>query len=283
MVSRAIIFCLAVLLVGCTEGDRAANTGKETALDRVRRTGVLRCGYAEWPKYVDRDPATGKLSGIFPDLMEHLAKSTGIQVEWAESIGFAELAEALELNRFDAVCSGIWTTGARAAALSFSRPIAFSPIYMWSRKREDRIKSLKDADNKAIRVATLDGEYSQYARRQLLPNSLDFSLPKSSTSGEIFLALATNKADLTFSDVTAAKRFSLASPDSIQRVESIGVVSASGMTIAIRKGEWGLKDFLDTTLDELLWDGTVRQILAQYEEHEGEFLQVDVPWSKEAK
>ena len=37
---------------------------KETAYERVTRTGVLRCGYATWPPNVMKDPNTGKVSGI---------------------------------------------------------------------------------------------------------------------------------------------------------------------------------------------------------------------------
>ena len=46
---------------------------KESAYERVLRTGVLRCGYIAYPPHLIVDPATGTISGISHDIIEEAA------------------------------------------------------------------------------------------------------------------------------------------------------------------------------------------------------------------
>ena len=47
-------------------------TVKESTYERVIRTGEIRCAYAVYEPPLIKDPNTGKLSGIFYDVMEEV-------------------------------------------------------------------------------------------------------------------------------------------------------------------------------------------------------------------
>src|SRR4051812_48435106 len=75
---------------------------KETAYERILRTGTLRCGYGIWPPVMlMKDANTGKISGVLVDITKEMAKALNLKVEWIEETGWAEWAEALKAHRFD--------------------------------------------------------------------------------------------------------------------------------------------------------------------------------------
>jgi ABC-type amino acid transport substrate-binding protein len=70
---------------------------KETSYDRVMRTGVIRCGYVEWPPYLLKDPNTQEFSGLIYDYMMAIGKDLGFKVEWSESVGWGIFMRVLRL------------------------------------------------------------------------------------------------------------------------------------------------------------------------------------------
>jgi len=48
---------------------------RESAYARVMRTGTLRCGYVLYPKTIERDLNTGKMSGPMYAIMEEMGKT----------------------------------------------------------------------------------------------------------------------------------------------------------------------------------------------------------------
>src|SRR5262249_13075574 len=75
-----------------------------TAFERVTASGTLRCAYIVIPPRFVKDPQTGGFSGIAYDIVEEMAKSLNLKVDWAEEVNFGTLAEGLKTGRYDAVC-----------------------------------------------------------------------------------------------------------------------------------------------------------------------------------
>lgn len=50
--------------VGGANGGKAP---KETAFERIMRTGTMRCGYVVWAPYLSVDPKTGQMGGVAYD------------------------------------------------------------------------------------------------------------------------------------------------------------------------------------------------------------------------
>lgn len=62
-------FLLLVFAASAWAGD-----AKESAYDRVMRTGTIRCGYFIWPPGFSIDPNVGKRSGFFTILSKNWGK-----------------------------------------------------------------------------------------------------------------------------------------------------------------------------------------------------------------
>ena len=113
-------------------------TKAESAFDRVKRTGILRCGYYVFPPVTLRDPNTRALSGMGVDTIEQLLHGTGIKVEWAEEVDFGNWQAGLEARRFDAVCTPMWPEASLAREALFTRPILYSGINVYARGDDHR-------------------------------------------------------------------------------------------------------------------------------------------------
>ena len=79
-----VVAVAAVVAVGTASYIGSRHATKNAAPDtfeRVTSSGVLRCGYVVYPPGLINDPNTGKISGIFPDVLEQAAHNLGLKVD----------------------------------------------------------------------------------------------------------------------------------------------------------------------------------------------------------
>ncbi|NTU77067.1 MAG: hypothetical protein HGA90_04555 [Alphaproteobacteria bacterium] len=75
VLSAVLAFATASFVGGGKGGGQSAQSVvKETRLEQVKRTGVLRCGYLIWPPFNTKDPNTGKMGGFYYDLLEEMGR-----------------------------------------------------------------------------------------------------------------------------------------------------------------------------------------------------------------
>src|SRR4051794_3136356 len=116
----------------------AAGAPARPALESILSRGTLRCGYVSNPPACIVDPNTGKVSGIFVEAMEAVAKGMELKLEWTEEVGFGAMIEGLQANRYDMVPCAIWPTAARARQANFSIPLYYSGVGVYVRASNDR-------------------------------------------------------------------------------------------------------------------------------------------------
>ena len=97
-------------------------------IDRVIATGVIRASYANYPPYCIKDPNTGKLSGIFVEVLNEVGKRLELKVDWVEEVGWGAIFEGLNSDRHDVFGAGIWRVSSRGKVGDFSRPLFFNAI-----------------------------------------------------------------------------------------------------------------------------------------------------------
>jgi ABC-type amino acid transport substrate-binding protein len=247
----------------------------EQTFRRVKESRTLRCGYAIWPSTVEKNP-DGTLGGIFVDYMNLLGLAINTRIEWTAEVPFADLATAISSGRVDAICAGIWPTSSRALALTFTQPIAYNTIGAYVRADETRINS-EELPPDAI-IATIDGELSESLSQQRYPKIKRYALPKMSDGAMLMLALTTRKADITFTDPLMANRYMQKHPGMIRELKLERPLAAFGLTIALGKGEFSLKEAIDTATQELLSSGQIEDLLKRYEQKPNEYLRVREPY-----
>jgi polar amino acid transport system substrate-binding protein len=107
---------LALSSLGC---ERAETGG---TLERARREGKLRLGFANEAPFAYRDPSTGRLTGEAPEVLQKLAIALGVREVEGVLTEFGSLIPGLAARRFDVIAAGMYVTPERCQRVLFSEP-----------------------------------------------------------------------------------------------------------------------------------------------------------------
>lgn len=261
MIMRCLTVCLLMVLFTSALGSQGVSAQeRESAYERVLKTGILRCAYTVTPPYADKDLASGDVTGIMPDIAEAMADELELEIEWAEEVGFADFAEGLKTGRYDAFCSVMSIMPTRARQAAFTMPTLYAPRYVYARAGEDRYTSLEDVNQPDVTAATIDGETYQKATQLHLPNVKEYNLPNLTPQGQLFVDVVHGKADVVIHDPLVKAQFAQANPGQIERLFT-EPLEAFPVGFAVNPYEEQLVRLLDSSLQLLHDNGTIDQIL----------------------
>lgn len=230
------------------------------------RTGTLRCGYVVWPPYLFKDPNTGAFSGISYDLITAISEEAGIKVTWTEETGWGTFHEGLNSGRYDAMCVGVWQSGARARAALLTKPAYYDGLYAFSKEEDKRFsEGIVSLDKPDVRIVVHEGDATQALRRMKFPHAQELALSPMSDSSQGVLSVAEGKADIDFES-----RFNVAKYNEMAKVKLVPVeekpVQLFGNSFAVKTGEYDLKFMLDSVIDTLVTSGKAEKILEPYKD-----------------
>lgn len=271
---KATQFLLIILVAAATSfatsqilpsRDRAPASKTESAYDRIKRTGVIRCGYGVWEGIMSKDAITGKLSGLSYDYAEALAKTLSLRIAWVEETGWNEAIPALLNQRIDVFCAGTWPNGARAREAEFTVPHVYNAIYGYTRAGDTRFDSDRRAINSPdIQIASPDGYTAARIAETDFPRARVFSVVSNTSAAEQLENVATGKADLTFVDAIPAAAYMAANPGKIKQIAG-APFRVSPVTFFVAGGELRLKNMLDVATTEMLNSGIIEQLIIKHE------------------
>lgn len=261
------------------KGDAVVAVKKETAYERVMRTGVLRCGYAMWPPIVlDKNPNTGELSGIMKDIMEEAGKNLSLKVEWVEETGWGTYPEGLKSGRFDVFCAGSWRSAAKGREIRYTIPVFYNPVYAYVRADDTRFDGgLGGLNDPAMRISGQDGEYSELVARKHFPKATYVGQPQMSEMGLIFMNVANGKADIVFNVPDLAEDFMQKNQGKLKRL-SVEPYAVSSTSFSVGMHETDLQQLLDTAFVELIDSGMINKILEKNNAKSDQFLRIAKPY-----
>ncbi|HEU0117897.1 MAG TPA: transporter substrate-binding domain-containing protein [Alphaproteobacteria bacterium] len=275
--SVILIVVLSVLASSLTSfyiGAKPAASLRESTYDRVMRTKTIRCGYAAWPPLLIKDPNSGKLSGVFYDYMQAVGKALNLKIEWSEEMGWGDFPAALSVGRVDAFCAGAWPNASRASQIDFTVPISFQAIYAYVRADDKRFDNNLAAIGSSATIVGVDGEMAMLIANRDFPQAKSLQIPELSGASGVFLSIVSNKGDVTFTDPITAGTFDAANPGKIRRVATKTPLRVFGNPLAIARGQDDFRRMIDTTTEELLYNGDIEKILKKYETFPGTMLRV---------
>lgn len=272
LLSAAVAFGVAKYVAPSAQGEAK----KETAFDRVMRTGTLRCGYLVLQPQMSRNPNTGALSGVSYDLVNEIAKRLELKVVWSEEVTFMTVAEGLKTGRYDALCFTAYRWVPSARAMEYTQPLFESTTAAYVRADDMRFDAdTKALNNSGVTITTIDSEASTFIRAADYPESATYSLPANTDFSLALEAVATRKADVALANPLVAMPYLKANPDKLRRVASPPIRSYSH-AFAFAKGEHDLTSMFNVVLDEMHNDGTINKILDRYEAIPDSFVRVKV-------
>lgn len=236
----------------------AAQNEKETAYDRVIRTGVLRCGYLLYPPLLTKDINTGAISGISHDILEEIGKRLSIKIEWAEEVGTDVILQGMP-SRYDMTCFPLYASSGRARVTFFSTPLFFSATYLVTKDNDTRFDKnpilLNDAQ---YTIATLDGEITSILAAQRFPMAVQHAIPQSQGYSFVLKDVAIGKADATISDKVSVDLYNKENEDHLKIIEPPFLINEISFPIP---QDIRFKSMLDITLNEMQSDGWIENLL----------------------
>jgi ABC-type amino acid transport substrate-binding protein len=278
----AISVLISVLITSLYMGKQTQTTSasSETAYERVTRTGVLRCGYAAWPMFLDKDTKTGKVSGMLPEIIETVAAHLQWEVEWVEEVGWDGFIQALKNGRIDMFCMAAWSSAERGKHVRFSSPIAYSAVNAYARAGDTRFdQDLFLLNDPAMRLAVIDGEMSSLIAQMHFPKAKQVALAGMiADPAQLLQNVALGKADAAFAETSLAKGYAEHNPDKIRLVTKTPfAVFASSFPVALEEEK--LMTVFDAALVEMLNNGEIDRIISKHEPDRTIFLPVAKPYA----
>lgn len=274
---KLVLTCLTLLTL--TSAAIAADQ-KETAFERIMRTGTIRCGYYVFPPVTYRDDKTGELSGFSVDMMNALAKRASLKVEWVEEVTFGNWVPALQSKRFDAVCTPMWPEIAMAKAAAFSTPMFYAGLSPMVRADDERFKGddLSRLNKPDVTFVTQDGNAIDTLTREFFSEAKINSVSASMDGPTVLQEIVTKKADAILLDRNGEVEYNKHNPVKLRLVDKAHPVKVQPFTLVVGRDETTLKDFLDNAIHDLNNDGSIDRALKKWESVPDLFLRVAKPY-----
>lgn len=171
-------------------------------LDAIYERGVLRVGSSgDYLPMSYKDPETGEYVGFDAELVEDLAESMGLDLEYVPT-SWPTLMEDTLAGKFDLACCGITITDARLeAALMSQGYLENGKTILIRAEDKDKYTSLADIDRPEVRVMENPGGLNEKFARENLPNA---ALIIHQVNQEIPGLIAAGAADVMITEVMEA-------------------------------------------------------------------------------
>jgi ABC-type amino acid transport substrate-binding protein len=211
----------------------------KSVLANLKKEGVLRVGYSQTKPWFQKSAKTGKLTGIYFDVMEELAKALEIKAEYQE-VSWSNATVGLRKGDFDVFGSSLFYTMPRALVVNYVGP-------MW---RKGRL-AVTHKDN-AGRFKT-SADFNK--------EDVTFSVNVGSSEENWVRA---KKADLWATGDLDAILFARKNASWAHIIDRDNPSGLTANTWAIRYGDIAWKNFLDMWSDKMVTSGFMQERFDHY-------------------
>jgi len=274
---KNIFFSLAIFLLLSAPSAIAA-AEKESAYERVMRTGVIRCAYASVGRHIRKDANTQQVIGPIPEIMEAVTESLSLKLEWTAEVGYADFAEGLNQGRYDMFCGALSVVPSRARVVQFTHPIFFTLVTAYVRAAETRFTDLSSLNVPNVKAATIDGEGFQKVTNKYLTDVQEISYPNMTQGDQILLDLVSGKVDTVVHDAVIVRDFLQNNPGTVKRLFE-KPLEIFPYAFAVSPKEHSLKNMIDSTLLYLHALGRIDEILERNDIDDATYYRVSLPYA----
>ena len=165
-VSMVLLLCVSTAFAG----DIGAQLSKESVIEKIQRTGVIRVGMSTFLPWAMKDKK-GKLIGFEIDVAKKLAEDMGVKVEFVPT-SWSGIIPALLTGKFDVIIGGMGITPQRNLKVNFTTPYEYSGMSMVAhRKKAKGFSSLEDFNQPKVIVAVRMGTTAEHAAKKHMPRA----------------------------------------------------------------------------------------------------------------
>ena len=170
---RAFLLAGAILMVTAC-GNNSTPSGqvekKESMIDRVQKSGVLRVGMSTFVPWAMKDK-TGNFVGFEIDVAKRLAKDTGVNVEFVPT-KWSGIIPALITGKFDIIIGGMGIIPSRNLKVNFSIPYDYTGMSIVANKTlAAGFNRLEDFNRSDVVIAARLGSTAVTAAKKYMPKA----------------------------------------------------------------------------------------------------------------
>lgn len=251
---------------------------KETAFDRIMRTGTIRCIYYIAPPLIIKDQNTGAMSGAFVEYVEAVGKALDLKIEWVADINLGTYLQDLNQGKYDMECATGWPNALRGKQVEYTTPVGYVPFYAFVKdgviKYDNKLEALNDP---VVRFAGHDGGTNSLAQQKMFPKSQLLTVVGDAPPTEPIDMIKFGKADVTMASSFEGENYMKSNPKTIHRVVS-EPLRFIPMNMSVAANEFRLVNMINTATNELMYDGTIEKIYQKYHITPETVLRVDKPY-----
>lgn len=256
------ILALSLVAVGCgnkaeeakpAEGQKAEVA--ETTWDKIQKSGKIVAGLDDnYPPMGFRD-AKGNLIGFDVDMANEIGKRLGVEFEW-QPTAWDGVVASLQAKKFDVIISGMTITPEREEAVNFAGPYIYAAQGVCVQEGNETIITSEDLKDKIVGVQ--NGSTGLVVAEDLkdkvgikeIKGYADFALA--------FQDLKVGRVDAVIADNYVISGYIANMPGEFKFTAELFSEESNG--IALRKEDTVLKEKLDQTIEEMILDGTMKEI-----------------------
>jgi ABC-type amino acid transport substrate-binding protein len=250
----------------------------DSVYERIIETGIIRAAYISYPPGSIVEPGTKNVTGVFPELLNKIGENTKLKVEFTEEVGWSQLIEGLETGRYDIIGTPVWANPIRGKLATLSKPVYYTGIGIWVRPDESRFSNIENINNSKIKIAAMDGSTPMLIAKAMFPKAQLVSYPDTAGEQQIFLDITSKKADVFFAEPAIGLGFLKNNPDTIKDIADSKPIKVFPNVFMMKKGEWQLKQMIDTALHDLETSGYAEKIIDKYDPNKELFLRLAKPY-----
>jgi polar amino acid transport system substrate-binding protein len=264
--------CFAVLL-GAALGVACSPAGRdgESTLDRMRREGVARVGFANEAPYAYVEPESRRLTGEAPEIARALLARMGIERIEGVLTEFGSLIPGLKAGRFDLIAAGMYVTPARCREVAFSEPTySIGGAFLVRAGNPKHLHGYADVPvDPETRLGVMAGAVERgYARKSGVPDRQVVSFPDapSAVAGllagrvDAFAATALTARDL----LSKARSDAIALADPFEDPVLEGRPARGYGAFAFRREDTALRDAFDAELASFVGSEDHRELVRPF-------------------
>ncbi|HBM90421.1 MAG TPA: hypothetical protein DD400_00870 [Rhodospirillaceae bacterium] len=231
---------------------------QDVAFERIMKTGTIRCGYALYDPLITKDPDTGKIEGVFYDLVNEMGRELDLKIDWVAEVGYGEIEEGFLANKYDVFCSGAIPIPKRAKYTFYTTPLYYQATVAWVRSGDTRFdKDLERLNAEDVTLVVRDGDVSESIAMKKFPKAKRISSPQMVDYTQMLVDVHTGKADAGFFEKSFGDKFLAKNSNAIKIARPNQPVNLSPVSMMLPMGEGKLKSVLDMTLTKLILNGSV--------------------------
>jgi polar amino acid transport system substrate-binding protein len=264
---------------------KEGTVARESAYERVIRTGTLRCGYGEWAPAVMKDPKTGKMSGFFVEMLDAMGRMAGFRVDWVGEVDWGQIDAALKSGKVDAFCAAMAGDAYRARYLAYSHPVSYWSFDVLVRADDtrfpaDRELTVADIDKPEFGMAYTEGDVLEEIVKTELPHIRRVPLPPLGSPADNVMNLMARKTDLiVFPKVMMQEYEKNNGGGKIRLIKLKEPLRVYGNVIGVGIDELRLQQYLNAAVDEFVNSSSYDRIVAPYNaEFPGAFMKPLKPY-----